>query len=340
MRYCCRGALINQGSGRCISFGSMRVDEAVSRAVAEVLTPLGMDAAVRAVAEKGKEHLDVIRQKELALEQAQYEAARAGRQYHTVDPENRLVASELERRWNETLLKVEELNNEIKSLKEATPEKLSSEEEARIYKLGCDLQALWNDPSGDVGLKKRILRILLVEIIAKVNDSSDMVHLVLHWQGGDHTQIVTAKNRSGSHRCGTNKDTIELIRNLARCLPDKLIAALLNRLGRKTGKGHNWTQGRVCSARDTHNIIAYREGERLSRGEMTMLEAAKYLKIGSYSMRQLIVRGLIPSKQICQGAPWIIKKDDLEKPEVQQLLDQVRHRQDLSPSRNYELPLE
>jgi excisionase family DNA binding protein len=318
VRYYCRGAHINHGSGRCISFGGLRVDHAVSAAVLEVLTPLGIEAAIRAATTKGGEQKEVIRQKELSLEQVQYEAARIGRQYNAVEPENRLVASELERRWNEVLSKVEAMKDELRSLREAHPISLSPEEEAEIHELGHNLPGLWNHPSGDVSIKKRILRTLLVEIVVKVQASPGVIELILHWQGGDHTQVVVTKNLYGHHRYCTNGDTIELIRGLARCLPDKLIASLLNRMGRKTGKGHSWIESRVRATRSYYEIPVYVEGERQSRGEMTLNEAARLLEINRSSMRRLIARGIIPATQLCAGAPWIIKKNELEKPEVQQ----------------------
>jgi DNA invertase Pin-like site-specific DNA recombinase len=318
IRYYCRGAHINHGSNRCISFGGLRVDQVISTTVLEVLTPLGIKAAIMAAANRGREQMELIRHKELSLQQAEYEATRSGRQYNAVEPENRLVASELERRWNEALAKVETIKAELRVMKEITPMMLSSEEEARIYELGQNISTLWNHPSGDVGIKKRILRILLIEIIVKVNPSSGIIHLILHWQGGDHTQIFVTKNRYGHHRYRTDIDTIELIRGLARCLPDKMIASQLNRMGRKTGKGHTWTESSVRTTRSYHKIPVYVEGERQNRGEMTMDKAASLLKISQSSMRRLILRRIIPAKQLCPGAPWIIKKTDLEKQEVQQ----------------------
>lgn len=102
-RYHCRGAEFNHGGPSCISFGGMRVDRAVGEEVIERLQPLGVEAALAALALRRTEAAEKQRQLDLALEQAQYEVARARRQYDAVDPDNRLVAAELERRWNESL---------------------------------------------------------------------------------------------------------------------------------------------------------------------------------------------------------------------------------------------
>ncbi|MGY4157947.1 hypothetical protein ACVINW_003789 [Bradyrhizobium sp. USDA 4461] len=103
-RYHCRGSQINHSGEPCISFGGLRVDAAISAEVIARLQPLGVQAALSATEDRGREHAEKLRQLELALEQARYEATRARRRYEAVDPDNRLVAGELERRWNERLL--------------------------------------------------------------------------------------------------------------------------------------------------------------------------------------------------------------------------------------------
>ena len=112
-RYICEGALVNHGTERCISFGGLRVDHAVGTEVLRVLKPLGIDAAVKALDAQAGETSAAKRQLELALQRARFEAAHARRQYDAVDPTNRLVAGELERRWNEALQVVRGIEGEI-----------------------------------------------------------------------------------------------------------------------------------------------------------------------------------------------------------------------------------
>ena len=102
-RYYCQGALVNHGTERCISFGGLRADDAVGAEVLRVLKPLGIDAAINALQAQTGEMSAAQRQLELALQQARFETAHSRRQYDAVDPANRLVAGELERRWNEAL---------------------------------------------------------------------------------------------------------------------------------------------------------------------------------------------------------------------------------------------
>ena len=111
-------------------------------------------------------------------------------------------------------------------------------------------------------------------------------------------------------------------------LPDELIAGLLNRLGKKTGKGNSWTKSRVCSFRSARAIAVHREGEREERGELILSEAAEQLAVDPVVLRRLIRSGVLPARQACKGALWIIQKEAIDCPEV---LDELSKRRTLTP---------
>src|ERR1700745_810891 len=99
----------------------MRVDAAVATEVLRAISPLGIEAALQLIAHRGRAGAERLRQSELALEQARYEVTHARRQYDAVDPDNRLVAGELERRWNECLAVEGRLGEQLRSLHDQTP---------------------------------------------------------------------------------------------------------------------------------------------------------------------------------------------------------------------------
>jgi DNA invertase Pin-like site-specific DNA recombinase len=317
-RYACVGTRITQASAACISFGAFRVDEAVTEELLRQLQPLGIEAALQAIETRERAGDDAHRQVELALEQARYEASLARRQYDAVDPLNRLVAAELERRWNERLAAVAQLEDKLAVLLRATPQRLSEPERERLLALGGDLAKAWNHPAASAETRKRILRTVIKEIVVRVE--ADQLHLQLHWHGGDHTALVVRKNRSGYHRFVTDADTTELIRALARLLPDGSIAALLNRMGKLTAKAHTWSVARVRVFRKDNGIAVYRDGERAERGEVNLDEAAKLLQVSPMSVLRLIQRKVLSAQQPCVGAPWSICRNDLECAAVQQAL--------------------
>jgi excisionase family DNA binding protein len=322
-RYVCNDADINHATRtKCIAFGNMRVDAAVSAEVLRVISPLALDAALQLIADRERAGAERLRQSELALEQAGYEATRARRQYDAVDPDNRLVVGELERRWNERLAAVARLEDEIRCVREEQPAALSDDERAALLALADDLPRLWNHPAASAETRKRILRTVLKEIVVTVEP--DRLHLMLHWQGGDHTRLEVVKNRVGQHRWKTDTATEELIRDLARMLPDQSIASVLNRLGMRSAKGHTWTQVRVRNFRCEHQIAIYREGERTERRELILHEAASRLCVSKMTVVRLIRDGLLPARQICVGAPYVIQEDDLDRPAVRRAVENSR----------------
>jgi excisionase family DNA binding protein len=318
-RYQCRGATINHGvSGNCISFGGLRVEEAVVREVLDVLQPMGMEAALKALEQREQEMGATRRQHELALEQARFEADRMRRQYDAVDPQNRLVAAELEHRWNESLHLAQKREAELEALTDAEVLSFTDTQRETLFSLARDLPAVWTHPAASPEIKKHILRTVLKEIVVFVQDCR--IRLVLHWQGGDHTELQVAKNRPGHHRWKTDVETEHVIQALARLMPDGHIASLLNRLGKRTAKGHSWTRSRVCCFRNNHAISVYEEGERQARDELTLGEAAGELGVSTMTVRRLIKRGILPATQVCVGAPWVIRKEELMLPTVQSAL--------------------
>ena len=229
-----------------------------------------------------------------------------------MDPEHRIVAAELERLWNERLMVVRELETKLEQVDTERRPPLSEEERARLLTLGADLERAWNHPAATAETRKRIMRNVLVEIIARVD--GDQIHLVLHWQGDDHSELKlkVQKARNGEHRWSLDATTTDIIRELARLMPDLLIAGLLNRAGKRTGRDNTWTESRVRAFRKDHGIAAYREGERAERGELTLLEAAAELGTCRMTVLRLIRAGTLKARQACKGAPWVIKTQDLE----------------------------
>jgi len=318
-RYHCDATRSNPAAAPCISFGALRVDQAVGVEIVRLLQPLGVEAAVRAITDCEHQAGEKQRQLELALEQARFEAARARRQYDAVDPDNRLVAGELERRWNAALAAVDMLEKELEALLRQRPATLSAEERQRLLQMGADLEAAWHHPAATAATRKRIIRAVLREVVARVED--DQIQLLLHWQGGDHTRLTVRKNRRGQTRWTVEPETIDLIRACARLMPDRAIAGMLNRTGKRTGRLNGWTQSRVRGFRNTHGIAVYVDGEWAGRGEVTLTEAAKMLNLSPMTVLRWIRAGIIPAKQYCKGAPWVIKRRDVER---QQLVERVK----------------
>jgi len=310
-RYNCYGALKNQGTKRCISVSGLSIDAAITKEVLRVLKPLGMEAAVKAIEAQSSETTVAGRQLELALQQARYEVAHARRQYDAVDPANRLVAGELERRWNETLQAVAKIEGDIAAMIARRPPPLREPERQQLIALGADLERAWLHPAATAATRKRILRAALSEVIVRRDGA--IIHAVLHWQGGDHTELDVAQrlNAAGRHNPRVPDNTVALMRELARLIPDHQIARLLNRIGIATGHGNAWTLERVRSFRNHYEIAVHRDGEWAERGEITLEEAAKIVGVCNMTALRMLRRGDIKGRQVYPGAPWVIKTAEL-----------------------------
>lgn len=336
-RYQCRGAQINHGEAWCISFGSLRCDEAVAKTVLESLAPIGINASLRAWEELCAHEDQKQEALRLAVEKAEYHALLARRQYDAVDPDNRLVAAELEKRWNDALVCVAEAKNRLTQAG-AERQRPTEAERRRLLDLGRELAALWNHPEASSALKKRILRTALDEIVVDVRDDPPEVVLILHWAGGVHTGLRVPKNRTGQHHRCTDRKVVDLVRELAQVCDDASTARILNLSGYRTGQGNTWTQARVRSLRGYQQIAAF--DATASRSWVTMTEATQELDVSATVVRRLLRAGILPGKQIAHGAPWIIERASLGLPSVVAAIRAVKsHNSSMTGADQTELPL-
>lgn len=318
-RYVCQGSRVERGSAPCLSAGGLRIDEAVVQEVLSAIQPVGVEAALVAVNNLAHDTDQKRESLALALERAQFEARRAQRQYDAVDPDNRLVAGELEQRWNEALERVAELKSRIAMLDDSAAP-LTEEQRSSLLELGSDLATMWNDPATDVRLRKRILRTVLKEIVLDNADDPPRHLLRLHWHGGVHTQLQIPRNGRGQHTRAAGSDILELVRELSKVAEDKTIAAVLNRLGYKTGQGKSWHAHRVANLRSYHRLPSYH-----NRADwLTLEQTAKTLGVSNTVVSRLIRERILPARQVVRYAPWIIEVCALDAPAVQAAVQAVR----------------
>lgn len=322
-RYACQGAALNHGTDACLAFGGLRVDEAIEREILRVLGPGAIEAALATSITATDERDAQRRAVDLELREARYEAERARRQYDVVEPEHRLVAETLERRWNAALARVQTLEARLGALA-ATAAATPPPNRATLLQLAEDFPRVWTGAATDMRLKKRIVRLLIEEIVVSTDDSATP-HLVLiiHWTGGQHTRLVIPRNRTGQHRYRTDRAIVDVVRELARAQPDQHIARILNRLGYRTGAGHAWTQSRVAGLRSYQHIPAFDRGVD-RQALLTMAEAATRLGVSPTTVRRMITRGLLPATQPVREAPWAIRREDLELVTVQRTIAAIK----------------
>ncbi|MGY3347034.1 hypothetical protein ACVI1I_006378 [Bradyrhizobium sp. USDA 4459] len=275
-RYSCSRAWMDNGEPRCIAFGSLRVDDSIEEALLGVVGPGAITAAVAAERQAGQRR-DQVREALLRdLEAAPYAADRAFRQYDAADPANRLVAGELEARWNKALARVAEVESKIARHGAAMP--MPAIAPTALAALATDLKTVWAAPTTDARLKKRIVRTLIQEVVADIDQEAGEIVLIVHWIGGVHSQIRLPKRRRGQ-RNSASADVITAVRQLVLIANDDLIAGTLNRNGLVTGHGNRWTRERVTSLRSHHRIPVFKPADDGIEPWLNLSKAARLLKI-------------------------------------------------------------
>jgi len=312
------------GEPRCLTFGGARVDIAIAGELLRAVEPIAIESAQEAE----RMHLESQREKcrihELELQQALYDASLAERRYAACDPDNRLIAAQLEKSWETALRRVDACRARLTETAKASEQAISPD----FTGLAENLAAAWDAPGVTMRARQQLLRALIEEIIVNVDEATREVILTIRWRGGQHSQLRVRKPKSGEHGCCTSDDALAVIRSMATRWSDEHIAASLNRMGMRTGQDKTWTAHRVSSLRRVRGIHAYRSAEK--DGEwLTASEAAKLLGVSDYAIRRAIKRGDLPADQVMPDAPYQIRSCNLRDPVIVAAISRK-----LSPSRS------
>lgn len=184
VRYSCARGVIDYAEPICQSLSGQRLDELISRQVLAVLQPAALELHLAAAADLRQERQRLHQHWQQQLERARYETERAARQYQAVEPENRLVARELERRWDEALQKQRRVEEDYERFRHAQPAEVSSAEQERIRALANSIPELWTAESTTAADRQRIIRFLIERIVVDVQGASERVAVAIHWIGG------------------------------------------------------------------------------------------------------------------------------------------------------------
>jgi DNA invertase Pin-like site-specific DNA recombinase len=320
-RYLCRGDY-NAGGSYCLAFGGSTVDRRFARELLSVISPYGVQAAVEAIRATSSEQKAERRLIEQKVAQLEYEATRAFEQYNCVDPRNRLVAMELESRWNEKLEQLERAKGELDSCDRNRPDTLNDEQRSKLRALGERFPEVWESERCSMALKKKIVRSVVEEVIVNLEDRSQTLRFIIHWKGGCHTELQMPKPPSGVG-LKTSEENLEIIRKMAVRYGDRDIARVLNKLGRQTATGKRWSALRVETIRGKYSIAGHtytvKDPEILTLGQ-----AAKYLGVSQTTIKRLVANGILEKRQLAPWAPWEIRRSELDSQRIGELVQTLR----------------
>lgn len=252
--YVCRDAQMRYAERQCQSFSRRYLDAAVRDLFFAAVQPAQLETMLGALDALERERQATDHRWQLRLERARYEVRLAQRQYDAVDPENRLVARALERRWNDALAAVETQEREYAAARRTALSPLTADEQQAVRRMAEDLPALWGASTTAAADRKRLLRLVIREVtVTPVAAAPRQAMVTILWSGDVATTHTVTCPPLGWH-CTTTPALVARVRDLATCLPDHRIADLLNAEDLRTFTGKPWTYGRVASLRKQHAI--------------------------------------------------------------------------------------
>ncbi len=309
-RYFCRGDDSHVGGWLCIGIGGVRVDRAVAAQILEVVSEHAVEAAIQAADQAARADDDVRQALCRELEEVRYGASLAARRYEVVDPTKRLVARELEARWNAALERVAHLEERI-TRHDANAASRPRVDRTALMALARDLPSAWNALGTDARTKQRITHILIHEVVLDLDDATNEAVVIVHWNGGRHTELRVPRVRTGRYPADRHQSPVEVIRKLGGQWPDRDVAITMNRMRCKPADGKAWTTVGVRELRERLDIPPFDPtSERVAT--ISVDETAHRLGICVGSVHKLIREGLLPATQLLPSAPWQVPLAALE----------------------------
>jgi DNA invertase Pin-like site-specific DNA recombinase len=312
--YVCRTRKKRYGEPVCQSLAIAHVDRAVSEAFLGVVEPAAVEALLALSDEVDRERAQVERQWALRLERARYDAERARRQYDACEPENRLVARELETRWNARLRTVAAQEAEYRRAQRRGLAPLTEAEKTQLRALVGDVPALWHAAATTAEDRKRLLRCLVREAVltrgAGAKGAGGTTTVRIGWVSGAWTELRVRRPTTADH-ARTPAAVLERLRAEASRLPDERLAAALNAEGLTTRQGLPWTAARVQRLRAYHRIptgCPAMPSSEVPRGDglLPARAAAHRLGVAPSALGHWRTWGFLHAEQRGPGAPlWV-----------------------------------
>jgi hypothetical protein len=303
------------------------LDELVAEQVLAALQPSALELSLAAADDLQQERDRLIENWRQRLERVRYQTARAERQFQAVEPDNRLVARELERRWEAALNEQRQLEAEYEQFCRAQPTELTADERARILTLARDLPAIWHATSTTPADRQRIIRLVLTRVVVTIQDASTLVVVALEWAGGFLSEHeVTRPVRGYQERADFGRLLTRIQELHVAGKSAREIAEILNREGFQRVKPEDQFDQRIVA----HILAKYaspgskkrKTPPKLKRHEWLVRDLADKLSVSATTLHRWLTLGWINYQRLARHPRTIIcwaDADELKR------LRQLRH---------------
>jgi DNA invertase Pin-like site-specific DNA recombinase len=325
LRYCCSRGLTSYGEMECQTLSGKRLDALVAEQVLAVLQPAALELHLTAAADMEQQRKLLHQNWQQQLQRAAYEAERAGRQYQLADPENRLVTTELERRWEEALRQQTRLQQEYEQFRVSQPAQLTAAEREQICQLAQDIPALWQAATTTAEDRKRLVRLLIDKIEVDVQGKTEQVKVALHWSGGSvsrHDLVRTVQRYEQLVDYPRLCARVEELRQQGKSMDE--VAECLNaegfhppkRVERFTGGMVSGFWTRQCAKGGNRKDLAC----LLAKGEWLLGDLARHLGIPQVTLHRWRKGGWLRARKLADsGGHWAIWASGPERQRLAQL---------------------
>ena len=327
LRYSCNRAFVDYAEPVCQSLAGQGLDDLVGEQILAALQPQALQLSLVAVADLEQERARLHRHHQQELERATFQADRAGRQFHAVEPENRLVARELERAWNEAMQQQQQVQASYDQFRRTQPTGLTDAEREQIAALAEDIPALWHATTTTAAERQEIARLLLQSVSVEVQGQSEQVSVRLTWKGGHvSTHTFTRAVDRYVHRSDYAKLLARIDELSDSGLSMSEVAEQLNRDGfRPPKRTPRFTRAMVARLRSQQEGRSTRPQSVMAAGmlrknEWFLKDLARELEMPSDTLQRWRKVGWVRSRKlaVANGA-WALWADEEERKRLRQL---------------------
>jgi DNA invertase Pin-like site-specific DNA recombinase len=336
LRYSCARGAADYGEPVCQSLSGQRLDALIGSQVLAVLQPAALELHLAAAADVAQERQRLHQHWQQQVERARYQAERAARQYQAVEPENRLVARELERRWEEALQEQRHLEEDYERFCRAQPATLSRAEQEQIRALARDIPELWQAETTTAADRQRLVRFLIERVVVQVQGVTDQVEVAIHWSGGfvsQHSLARAVQRYDQLADYARLQPRIEELRGQGKSMAQ--VAECLNREGFHPPKrAERFTGGMVAGflakgGRSGPRPRALAAAGMLRRGEWLLSDLARALGMPAATLHRWRNVGWVRARKLpVPGGHWALWAPAEERKRLARLRQYQRRRRD------------
>lgn len=327
-QYACNRQYLEGTDPRCYGLAAAEVDELVATQVLRALEPASLELSVTACEDIERERQRLARHWQQQLQRARYDVELAERRYQAVDPENRLVAGTLEKRWEELLRQECQVHDDYDRFQRDTPSQLTAEERSRIQSLTGDITTLWNAAGTTNADRKEIIRCLVNSVVVPVKCDSEFVDVTIHWAGGFescHQIIRPVATYAQLRDFELLMSRVVELRASGQAATE--IADQLNAEGFYPPKRRGEFTAPVVYQLLKRRLLIGRErshDELIRQNEWWLTDLARELQMSHLKLRDWATRGWVHARQTPVQANWILWADADEVTRLRELLSQSR----------------